>query len=88
MIGSIPAGDGRRRVNQRCQVAAAIGGGFTPFIATALVALGGGTWYWVAAYLGLGCLVSAVVVFTLHPATSPTASQDASAAELHHHRRA
>lgn len=43
------------------QVASAIGGGFTPFIGTALVAIGGGSWYWVAAYLAGGCLISAVV---------------------------
>jgi MFS transporter, MHS family, shikimate and dehydroshikimate transport protein len=38
------------------QVAAAICGGFTPFIATALFGYGG-TW-WVAFYLAAGCLVS------------------------------
>ncbi|GAA2358141.1 shikimate transporter [Saccharopolyspora halophila] len=51
------------------QVAAAIGGGFTPAIATTLVLLGGGTWYWVAAYLTIGCLVSALVALTLKPET-------------------
>ena len=55
------------------QVAAAIGGGFTPAIATTLVMLGGGTWYWVAAYLGLGCLISALVALTLRPASEPSA---------------
>ncbi|MGJ7908325.1 shikimate transporter [Actinopolyspora sp. H202] len=47
------------------QVASAIAGGFTPFIATALVALGDGEWYWVALYLGLGCAVSGIVALTL-----------------------
>ncbi|MDA3626109.1 shikimate transporter [Saccharopolyspora sp. WRP15-2] len=58
------------------QVAAAIGGGFTPAIATALVLLGGGTWYWVAAYLGLGCLVSALVALTLRPADEPSITRE------------
>lgn len=40
------------------QVASAVAGGFTPFIATALVAATGGSWYLVAVYLGLGCLIS------------------------------
>ncbi|TGD11713.1 shikimate transporter [Brevibacterium sp. S111] len=40
------------------QLASAIAGGFTPFIATFLVGLGGGTWYLVGAYLAGGCLVS------------------------------
>lgn len=40
------------------QVASAIAGGFTPFIATALVAATGGSWYLVAVYLGVGCLIS------------------------------
>ncbi|WP_433869051.1 shikimate transporter [Saccharopolyspora sp. CA-218241] len=54
------------------QVAAALGGGFTPFIATALVVLGGGQWYWVAAYLAVGCAVSAAVALTLQaPARTP-----------------
>ncbi|GAA4867810.1 shikimate transporter [Saccharopolyspora cebuensis] len=54
------------------QVAAALGGGFTPFIATALVVLGGGRWYWVAAYLAVGCAVSAAVALTLRaPARTP-----------------
>ncbi|MEV4729994.1 shikimate transporter [Saccharopolyspora sp. NPDC049426] len=56
------------------QVAAAVGGGFTPAIATALVLLGGGSWHWVAAYLGAGCLVSALVALTLQPAGEPAAA--------------
>lgn len=47
------------------QVASAIGGGFTPFIATALVAVGGGSWTWVAVYLLGGCVISALVALTL-----------------------
>jgi MHS family shikimate/dehydroshikimate transporter-like MFS transporter len=47
------------------QVAGALGGGFTPFIATALVAFGGGSWYWVAAYLAAGCAISALVALAL-----------------------
>ena len=52
------------------QVASAIGGGFTPFIGTALVVIGGGSWHWVAAYLAGGCLISALVAVwtrTLRP---------------------
>ncbi|KXZ57420.1 Proline/betaine transporter [Brevibacterium ravenspurgense] len=40
------------------QVAAAIAGGFTPFIATWLVAIGNGSWLGVAIYLVAGCLIS------------------------------
>lgn len=54
------------------QVAAAIGGGFTPAIATTLVMLGGGNWHWVATYLALGCLASALVALTLRPASKPS----------------
>ncbi|MEW6341068.1 MAG: shikimate transporter [Paraburkholderia sp.] len=43
------------------QVASVVGGGFTPFIAVALVSLAGGSWHPVAAYLGVGCLISLVV---------------------------
>jgi MHS family shikimate/dehydroshikimate transporter-like MFS transporter len=42
------------------QVASVVCGGFTPFIATALLAVDG-TWHSVAAYLAAGCLVSVVV---------------------------
>lgn len=63
------------------QVASAVGGGFTPFIATALVAFGGGDWYWVAAYLGAGCAISALVALTLRdPAPAPGAGAVAPAA--------
>jgi MFS transporter, MHS family, shikimate and dehydroshikimate transport protein len=43
------------------QFASVVGGGFTPFIAVALVNVADGGWHLVAAYLTLGCLVSAVV---------------------------
>jgi len=49
------------------QVASAIGGGFTPFIAAALVTATGGSWYLAAAYLGVGCLISAVLALRLRP---------------------
>ena len=42
------------------QVASVIGGGFTPFIAAALVTFSGGSWHSVAIYLTGGCLLSAV----------------------------
>ena len=47
------------------QLASAVAGGFTPFIATALVALGGGTWYLVAAYLTVGCAASLLIALRL-----------------------
>jgi MHS family shikimate/dehydroshikimate transporter-like MFS transporter len=43
------------------QVASVVGGGFTPFIAVALVSFAGGSWHPVAAYLAIGCLISVVV---------------------------
>lgn len=43
------------------QLASVLGGGFTPFIAAALVDVSGGSWHPVAAYLALGCLLSVVV---------------------------
>jgi MHS family shikimate/dehydroshikimate transporter-like MFS transporter len=42
------------------QVASVIGGGFTPFIAAALVTFSGGSWHSVAIYLTGGCLLSAL----------------------------
>jgi MHS family shikimate/dehydroshikimate transporter-like MFS transporter len=47
------------------QLASAIAGGFTPFIATFLVGVGDGSWYLVAAYLGGGCLISIAVALYL-----------------------
>ncbi|EOY5375872.1 shikimate transporter [Cronobacter dublinensis] len=42
------------------QVASVVGGGFTPFIATALLTFSGGAWHTVAIYLMAGCLLSAL----------------------------
>lgn len=43
------------------QFASVVGGGFTPFIAVALVTFGNGSWHLVAGYLAIGCLISFVV---------------------------
>jgi MHS family shikimate/dehydroshikimate transporter-like MFS transporter len=43
------------------QVASVVGGGFTPFIAAALVSFAGGSWHPVAAYLAISCLISVLV---------------------------
>jgi MHS family shikimate/dehydroshikimate transporter-like MFS transporter len=43
------------------QVASVVGGGFTPFIAVALVSFAGGSWHPVAGYLAIGCLISVLV---------------------------
>ncbi|MDN6372228.1 MAG: shikimate transporter [Brevibacterium aurantiacum] len=49
------------------QLASAIAGGFTPFIAPFLVGVGGGSWYLVAAYLAGGCLISiAIAMYLVH----------------------
>lgn len=42
------------------QVASVVGGGFTPFIAAALLTFSGGEWHFVALYLLAGCLLSAL----------------------------
>lgn len=47
------------------QVASAIAGGLTPFIAALLVGINDGGWYLVAAYLGIGCAVSAVIAASI-----------------------
>ncbi|GLU31025.1 MFS transporter [Trinickia caryophylli] len=47
------------------QVASVVGGGFTPFIAAALVAFAGGSWHPVAGYLMAGCLLSFVVAWLM-----------------------
>ena len=44
------------------QVASVVGGGFTPFIAAALVTFSGGSWHSVALYLTAGCLLSALMM--------------------------
>ncbi len=43
------------------QFASVVGGGFTPFIAVALVIFAGGSWHLVAAYLCAGCAISLIV---------------------------
>ncbi|MBZ9582919.1 shikimate transporter [Klebsiella quasivariicola] len=47
------------------QVASVVGGGFTPFIAAALVTFSGGSWYSVAIYLTVGCLLSALTALLM-----------------------
>jgi hypothetical protein len=39
------------------QVASMVGGGFTPFIAVALIGCGSGSWHPVAGFLAIGCLI-------------------------------
>ncbi|WP_288820651.1 shikimate transporter [uncultured Leclercia sp.] len=51
------------------QVASVVGGGFTPFIAAALVTFSGGDWHSVAIYLLAGCLISALTALLMK---SPT----------------
>lgn len=47
------------------QVASVVGGGFTPFIAAALVTFSGGSWHSVALYLTAGCLLSALTALLM-----------------------
>jgi MHS family shikimate/dehydroshikimate transporter-like MFS transporter len=47
------------------QLASAVGGGFTPFIAGSLVIWAGGGWGLVAGYLALGCAVSFVIALRM-----------------------
>ncbi|VTM10078.1 Proline porter II [Raoultella terrigena] len=47
------------------QVASVVGGGFTPFIAAALVTFSGGSWHSVAIYLTAGCLLSAITAMLM-----------------------
>ncbi|WP_286933722.1 shikimate transporter [Leclercia sp. UBA5958] len=47
------------------QVASVVGGGFTPFIAAALVTFSGGDWHSVAIYLLGGCLISALTALLM-----------------------
>lgn len=54
------------------QVASVVGGGFTPFIAAALVTFSGGEWHAVAIYLLAGCLLSALTALLMK--TPPTHS--------------
>ncbi|WP_321963088.1 shikimate transporter [Paraburkholderia sp. J7] len=50
------------------QFASVVGGGFTPFIAVALVGVGAGSWHLVAGYLAIGCLISLIVAARMKPA--------------------
>ncbi len=52
------------------QVASVVGGGFTPFIAAALVTFSDGDWHSVAIYLLAGCLVSAATALLMKPTAS------------------
>ncbi|HID4044744.1 TPA: shikimate transporter [Pluralibacter gergoviae] len=47
------------------QVASVVGGGFTPFIAAALLTFSGGEWHSVAIYLTAGCLLSALTAMLM-----------------------
>ena len=47
------------------QVASVVGGGFTPFIAAALLTFSGGEWHSVALYLTAGCLLSALTAMLM-----------------------
>ncbi len=47
------------------QVASVVGGGFTPFIAAALLNFSGGEWHSVAIYLMAGCLLSALTAMLM-----------------------
>lgn len=49
------------------QVASVVGGGFTPFIAAALVTWSDGAWHSVALYLMAGCLISLLVAIFMKP---------------------
>jgi MHS family shikimate/dehydroshikimate transporter-like MFS transporter len=65
------------------QFASVVCGGFTPFIATALLGVDG-SWHAVAAYLAGGCLVSLVVATRMKmvPAGARARSSDAAAASV------
>ncbi|MER6162771.1 shikimate transporter [Streptomyces sp. NPDC001868] len=47
------------------QLASAVGGGFTPLIASSLVLWAGGSWNLVAAYIALGCAISFLVALRM-----------------------
>lgn len=51
------------------QVASVVGGGFTPFIAAALITFSGGNWHSVAIYLLAGCLLSAATALVMKERT-------------------
>ncbi|WP_105659442.1 shikimate transporter [Cronobacter dublinensis] len=52
------------------QVASVVGGGFTPFIAAALLTFSGGAWHTVAIYLMAGCLLSALTALFIKASPS------------------
>ncbi|WP_253926543.1 hypothetical protein, partial [Shigella flexneri] len=47
------------------QVASVVGGGFTPFIAAALITYFAGNWHSIAIYLLAGCLISAMTALLM-----------------------
>ncbi|MTH48065.1 shikimate transporter [Intestinirhabdus alba] len=53
------------------QVASVVGGGFTPFIAAALVTFFDGSWHSVAIYLLAGCLISAATALLMKDPQHP-----------------
>ncbi|MGR4854468.1 shikimate transporter [Streptomyces sp. LARHCF252] len=66
------------------QLASAIGGGFTPLIASSLVIWAGGGWTLVAAYIALGCAVSFLVALRMRgdeESGAPEAVQQRAATE-------
>lgn len=52
------------------QVASVVGGGFTPFIAAALLNFSGGEWHSVAIYLMAGCVLSALTAMFMKTSQS------------------
>ncbi len=58
------------------QVASVVGGGFTPFIAVALVSFSGGSWHGVAIYLTAGCLFSALTAMLMKPSRHQQAGEE------------
>ncbi|MGW3482063.1 shikimate transporter [Rhodococcus indonesiensis] len=70
------------------QVASAVGGGFTPFIAAALVTVSGGSWHLVAVYLAGGCVISGLIAWRLghdhrDAGRTATASRTSGAVTMH-----
>jgi MHS family shikimate/dehydroshikimate transporter-like MFS transporter len=58
------------------QLASAIGGGFTPFIASSLVLWAGGGWGLVAGYLVLGCAISFVIALRMRGADAADGARE------------
>ncbi|WP_369175479.1 MFS transporter [Streptomyces sp. R28] len=59
------------------QLASAVGGGFTPFIASSLVIWADGGWTLVAGYIALGCAVSFVVALRMRGDDEAAGTQEA-----------